>query len=134
SEPWDRRRVLLRAAGDPELFRLCLAAFTPKKGLRDWLRDELTCWAGDYADDLPRRKVLGAVPAPLAACLGEVRGAGPLLAEAARAAFEADEAADSVESLGALYAGVTPLVRDLKRCGEANPDGPADFQSRDGRL
>jgi HEAT repeat protein len=115
--PWDRARVLLRAAADSELFRLCLATFTPKKDVREWLRDELRRWADGYADDLPRRKVLAAVPSSLAGRLGELRGARNVLVEATRAAFESDEVADSTEALGSLYAGVAPLVRDLEPVG-----------------
>jgi HEAT repeat protein len=50
---WDRRRVLARAAADTELFRLCLATFTPQKELRQWLRDE-AARAGKALDEAVR--------------------------------------------------------------------------------
>jgi HEAT repeat protein len=119
--PWDRGRVLLRAAADAELFRLCLANFTPKKEFRGWLKEELARWAAQYDEDLPRRKVLSAIPAPLAERLREVRGSGKVLAEAACAGFNADESNDSVEVLGNLYARVAPLVGDLEGGGSFTP-------------
>ncbi len=119
--PWDRGRVLLRAAADAELFRLCLANFTPKKEFRGWLKEELARWAAQYDEDLPRRKVLSAIPAPLAERLREVRGSGKVLAEAACAGFDADESNDSVEVLGNLYARVAPLVGDLEGGGSFTP-------------
>jgi HEAT repeat protein len=114
--PWNRSRVLLRAAadekfsGERELLRMCLATFVPKKELRQWLYDQLRRWTNEYEEDLPRRKVLAAVAEPWRNSLREVRGSGKVLAEAARLSFDADQTGDSVEALGRLYAGVAPLM------------------------
>jgi HEAT repeat protein len=136
----DRGRVLLRAAADArladraELFHMCLATFGPKKALREWLFGELKRWAACHAEDLPRHKVLAAVPAGLADSVRGVRAGGPLLAEAARLSFEADAARDSVETLGRLYAGVAPLVYDLEAEPPAqHPAAHAVGQSKSAR-
>ncbi|HKI36483.1 MAG TPA: HEAT repeat domain-containing protein [Gemmataceae bacterium] len=130
---WDRSRVLLRAAAGgtfaagAELFRMCLATFLPKKELRRWLCDELLRWAGRHDEDLPRRKVLAAVAGPIVDRVRGVRGSGKLLAEAARLSFDADEARDSIEALGPLYAGVAPLIYDLE--WSESPHAPIDGMS-----
>jgi HEAT repeat protein len=125
---WDRRRVLLWAAANPkftrarsdifqtggtELFQMCLATFTPRDGLRRWLRDELLRWAETYDQDLPRRKIVPAIPPAIYDPIQGTRGAAKLLAKAAEASFEADEKASSVEALATLYAGIAPLVYEL---------------------
>jgi hypothetical protein len=96
---------------------MCLATFTPRQGLRQWLHDELVRWARDHDEDLPRRDVLAAVPPKLVDQVKGTRGAAKVLAAAARACWDADETQDSVELLGLLYAGTAPLVYPLQEGG-----------------
>ena len=100
---------------------MCLATFTPKQDLRRWLRDELKEWAGAHDEDLKRRDVLSATPAAIRDKVQGVRGAARVLAEAADRCYAEDEKADTVELLGALYAGIAPLVYDLREEVAAAP-------------
>jgi hypothetical protein len=137
NRPWDRSRVLLWAAangnfaraqsdivlaGGTELFQMCLATFMPRQGLRRWLCDELVRWAEDHRENLRRDDVLKAVPRSLVDQVKSTRGPAKVLGRAARICFDADEAQDSVERLGLLYAGIATLVYEW----ESAPKHPWD--------
>jgi hypothetical protein len=81
--------------------------------LRLWLRDELSKWAEDHEGDLRRKDVLAAIPPKLNYQTKDTHGAR-ILTKAADVCFEADEKSDSLAMLGALYAGIAPLVYELK--------------------
>jgi hypothetical protein len=136
---WDRGRVLLRAAADPdfgqsrsdilltsgtELFQMILATF-PANDLRDWLRDETRRWAADHGENLRRKDVLAAMPPDVREQVQSTRGVSPLLEKAADVCFDADHEADTVESLGRLYAGMATLVHELTEGGGEDIATPA---------
>jgi HEAT repeat protein len=124
-QPWDRSRVLLWAAanekfakaqsdilhtGGNELYQMCLATFVPREGLRQWLHDQIKAWAAEHDENLRRKDILAAISSSLADRIKGARGAARLLTLAADASFEADEHADSLQLLGALYVGIAPHV------------------------
>lgn len=145
--PWDRARVLLRAASDTvfsgsaaevhgpagtELFQMCTAVFAPVDELCDWLRNELRVWAETHGDDLRRRDVLGAVPTELQPEVASARGVKGLLTRAIDACFAADKYRQSAERVSRLYAGIAVLVHDLEvEAGVRNASESAR-QSTDG--
>jgi hypothetical protein len=122
---WDRGRVLLRAAADPvftrarsdlllkgaaELFQMCLATFVPREGLRRWLHGELENWAVVYEEYLSKDRIKAALPRSMRIRLKPDEKVADVLRRAADRCFTADEKADSVDRLGALYAGLARLV------------------------
>src|SRR5262249_19099408 len=134
TKAWDRSRVLLWAAANPkcslaradllqtcgtELFQMCLATFATREGMRRWLRDELLKWAGDHEGDLRGRDVKAAIPRQLNFQTKDTHGSR-ILAKAAVACFEADEKSDVLAMLGTLYAGIAPLVYELKEGADEN--------------
>jgi hypothetical protein len=134
TKPWDRSRVLLWAAGYPkfvragadllqtggtELFQMCLATFATKEGMRRWLRDELLKWAKDHKGNLRQKDVLAAIPPQLNYQTRDTHGAR-ILTRAAAACFDADQQSNSLAMLGALYAGIAPLVYELKEGADEN--------------
>jgi hypothetical protein len=102
-----------------ELFQMCLATFATKDGMRHWLCDELSSWARDHEGDLRRKDILAAVPCQLNFQTKDTHGAR-ILVKAAAACFEADEKSDPLTLLGALYAGVAPLVYELEEGVDEN--------------
>jgi hypothetical protein len=128
--PWDRRRVLFRAAGDPrfagahsdivltgssELFQMILATFSNKAALRQVLRTELQAWANAQHQNLRLLDFKAALPKDVAGKAKSFADNKELVTEAVEVAFKTDEHSGTVESLGALYGCLTPLIWRLQQ-------------------
>jgi hypothetical protein len=137
-KPWNRERVLLWAAanekfapaqadllqtGGTELLQMCLATFTPKESLRQWLHDELVTWAKGHWENLRKQDVMKAIPDPVRQQVEKSRGVTKLLTKAADECFASDQQGKSVELLGRLYAGIATLLYEIKELEESPPDG-----------
>jgi HEAT repeat protein len=133
---WDRRRVLFRIAGYPrfaeassdivltggsELFQMFLTTFADKEALRRDLHDGLRCWADRHHQELPRRQFKKALPRPVPR---KVQDNCELLHKAIQTGLEADEKAQTAESLGAIYGCLAPLVWALP--GDEGDEESAD--------
>ena len=141
---WDRSRIFLWAAAHPdftkdragillrdgaELFQMCLTTFSVGLDLRRWLRDELVKWARRHHENLRRRDVLSAVPAEMIDQVRNIKGGATILVRAADLGLAADKQSDTIRILGTLYAGIAPLVYELK-LGESAGEQDSELQEK----